>query len=198
MSNLFSNQGISEEVKTGNNQQYIYGGIYHNVIIADVTKGVFKNGTESLRLKMHTKEGGEQAVKEFDFYFSEAAVKMSKTKLKHIATKVTKAANFDNMPANSLDEYIQNYAKLVKGKELRMKFIAEQYLNSNGEVKDAAKIGLPEFAEATQTGAEYAPVADEDTKLVYDKNNEYDYKKLAIQADTETETTSDDASWLDN
>lgn len=199
MENIFSNQEVSEESKLGGGQQYIYGGVYHKVIISDVKKHTTNSGKDCLRITMHTEEGGPTASKDFDFFFTESAVAISKSKLKHIATKVAKEATFTNMPANSLDEYIANYGKIVKGKTLRMQFNAEEYLNSNNEVKSAARIGLPDFAEATQPGAEYPPIADEDTKLFFNKENSWQYKEVDIQPSPEVPQTSNptDMSWLD-
>lgn len=182
MSNLFSNKGVEEAVIGGGNQKYIYGGVFHDVVISDVRSGASsQKGTPFIELDMHTREGGPATKRAFQFYMSEGAAKTSKSKLRHIATKIVKLAEFEAVEANTLEEYTDAIADLIKGQSLRMKFTAEQYRNANGEVKDAARIGLPEFAEAIQDGAEFAPVADEDTKLTYDKNSQWDFKRLPIE-----------------
>lgn len=211
MENIFSNKGISEEGKSNDAQQYIYGGVYHKVIIKEVLKHTTNSGTECLRMMLYTEQGGPDTARSFDFYFTPKSAEITKSKLKHIATKVAKESVFENMPANNLDEYIENYGKIVTGKTLRIQFNAEQYQNSNGEIKDVARIGLPVFAEATQPGAEYPPIADEDTALTFDKEDPYNYKKLDISPDNEENLTTgslldepassgseNNLSWLDN
>lgn len=191
MSNLFSNENVEE--KTGGQGKYIYPGIYDNIIIKEVTSGTSKNkGTPYVQVSMYTEDGGENNSKEFEFYMTENAADMSKSKLKHIATKVAKAEEFNSIKANNIDEYAQALDKIMKGKRLRMKFTGEQYENAQGDVKDVAKIGLPVFAEAIEEGAEYPPVSKEDSKLTFDKNNQWDYKKLDIQPDPEDSIISND------
>lgn len=189
---MFSTKNVQETVAGGgNNQTYIYGGVYHDVRIKDVMVHTAGTGTKALRIEMYTKDGGADTARAFDFYFSEKSAKIQMAKLKHITTKVAKEAEFEAIEANNLDELAAGLKPLLKGKRLRMKFNAEQYQNQNGEVKDRPTIGLPDFAEAIVEGAEHSPVADEDTKLVYDKNNEYDYKKLDIQPTSEDSVESD-------
>lgn len=185
--NLFSNKGVEEAKGGGSNQKYIYGGVYHDVNIGKVSADTTPNGTPVLNVELYTTEGGKDAAKEFPFYFSAKAAQMSKEKLKHIATKVVKASEFEAIEASNLNEYAEAVNDLLKGGRLRLKFIAEEYENSNGEIKEAAKIGLAPFAEATQEGAEYAPVTDEDTELTFDKKNKYDFKALPKSASNEEE-----------
>lgn len=197
MSNLFSNENVVEKVG-GNGGKYIYPGIYDEVIIKGVTSGTSKNKqTPFVAVELYTKEGGEQNSKSFEFYMSENAADMSKAKLKHIATKVNTEEAFNSISASSLEEYAQKLNSIMAGRELRMKFTGEEYENAQGDVKEAARIGLPNFAEATQPGAAYPPVSKEKSQLTFDKDNEYDFKKLNIQPDTEQSNvqmndTSDD------
>lgn len=178
MENLFSTTGVEEVVASGGNQKYIYGGVYNDVKISNVSSGATPTGTPYLRLTMHTAEGGDQAARDFDFFFTEKAAPISMRKLKHIATKVVTEAEFETVKATNLSELVAGVAPLLKGRRLRMKFNGEEYRNAAGEVKEKATIGLPEFAEAIEPNAEYPVVADADTKLTYDKSNTYDFKKL--------------------
>jgi len=63
---------------------------------------------------------------------------------------------------------------------LRIKFIGEEYQNQAGDIKEAARIGYPNFAEAIEEGAEYPPVADEDSEFFY--NPEKDLTKLKVDS----------------
>ena len=176
MENLFSNKNVTEATSKGNSQQYIYGGVYHKVNIKSVKANTDK--TPCIEIDMFSEEGGADTSRTFRFYMSERAAKISQSKLMHIATKVVKEADFKAIEATDINDYARQLSDLLRGRKLRMKFTAEQYENQNGEVKDRPNIGLPVFAEAIEAGAEYPVVADADTELVYDKNNEYDYKKL--------------------
>jgi hypothetical protein len=175
MADLFNFEEVSgerEQGTGGGTQKYIYPGIKHHVIIKNVKTGKSANETPFIEIEMYTKEGGPDTSRSFKFYTSEKAVKMSMEKIKHIATKVATA---DEVNAAKDLEALRD---LLKGKALRMKFVGREYRNSNNELKEAAEIGLAPFAEAIEEGAEHAPVADEDTQLTFDKDNEYDMVRL--------------------
>lgn len=182
MSNLFSTKGIKET--TSSNQKYIYGGVYHDVVISNVAAGLSsQKQTPYVVIEMYTAEGGKESAKEFQFYFSENAAEKSMVKIQHIFTKIGKLEDFENIVANDTVSFAAAIKPLIINGHLRMKFTAEQYENTAGEVKDVARIGLPPFAEAIAPGSSNEVVADADTALVYDKNNQWDYKKLAVNPD---------------
>lgn len=168
-----------EEKTSGNGNLYIYPGI-RDVVITKWTQGKSANkGTPFIAVNLVTVEGkkaGNVDPRAFEFYMTEGAMKMSLSKIKHIVTKITTEEKFASKNPADIEEMVEHLNDLTRGETLRMKFIGEEYENSNGEVKEAARIGLPEFAEAIQEGAAY-PVVTE-TKLTFDKNNPYDFKKL--------------------
>jgi hypothetical protein len=185
------------EVKesTGNGSLYIYPGV-REVVIKGWAKGESPSGTPFIEVELVTKDafdaGTENASKKFQFYMSEKAKDQSMVKVKHILTKVTKEANIK--PATTADEFVAMLNALSRNKSLRMKFTGEEY-EYNGEVKEAARIGLPTFAEANQVGAKYEPVAEANTKLVYDKNDKYDFKPLTKTATAESEVATPATNW---
>lgn len=191
MSNLFSNQGVEVKTGGGSNQKYIYGGVYHNVTIEKIVGSTNQNGKPMITVTMFTAEGTAENSKDFNFYFStEKAAEISKTKLKHMLSMVNKEALFDAVVANSIEEYGAALNTIGAGRALRMKFSAEQY-EWDGKVRDKAVIGFPVFAEAIMQGAEYAPVTDENTALTFDKDNEWDYKKLeGVEPTSEAEVAA--------
>ncbi len=65
---------------------------------------------------------------------------------------------------------------------MRIKFNGEGYIKQDGSTGVRASIGLPEFAEAIQDGAEYPAVAS--TKLVF--NEDRDVKPVAKVPDTDS------------
>ncbi len=193
---MFDLSNVKENVGSGK-KLYIYPGVL-NVTINGWSATTNPNGKELLQLELTTMdamaEGTQNASKKFDFYFTEGAKEKSLQKVKHIVTKVTKEANMK--PANTLAEFATMLNSITKGKSYRQKFTGEQYLY-NDEVKVAARIGLPQFAEAINPGAEYEPVADADTKLTYDENNKYDFKKLESATVTTSEATTGTAAVVD-
>jgi hypothetical protein len=173
MADLFNFATVEEKVSTGEgSQKYIYPGIRHQVVIKNVSEGKTPSGTPFIEVEMYSKEGGPETAKKFPFYTSPAAIAKSMEKIKHIATKIVKEEALNK--ATSVEEL----RDLLKGGVLRMKFTGEEYKNANNEIKEKALIGLAPFAEAIEDGAEHAPIADADTKLKFDKNNTYDFKKL--------------------
>lgn len=188
--NLFSTKDVKET--SGSNQKFIYGGVYNDVVISDVKAGVSsQKQTPFVEVEMHTVEGGPESKKGFQFYFSENAAEKSMIKLQHIVTKISTKEDFEAINATDTISLAAAVKPLIINGHLRMKFTAEQYENASGDVKDAARIGLPPFAEAIQTGGSSEVIADADTKLVYDKNNQYDYKKLEVVADVAAPGDSD-------
>jgi hypothetical protein len=174
-----------KEGGNGNGSLYIYPGV-KEVVIKGWGKGETPSGTPFVEVELVTleafKAATENASKKFQFYMSEKAKDQSLAKIKHIMTKVVKEAEIKN--ASTPQEFVDMLNGLSKNKALRVKFIGEEY-EYNGEVKEAARIGLPTFAEAINTGAEYEPVTE--TKLTYDKNNQYDFKALVKAPTVESE-----------
>lgn len=186
---MFDLNSVEERSNSGKADLYIYPGV-RRVIIEEWSKGESSQGTPVIKVKLITtaaKEAGTEASKEFNFYMTEKAQEMSLRKIKHILTKVTKEANIKSV--SSADEFVTMLNNLSKGKEIRIKFSGREDLY-NGEVKEFAQIGLPDFAEAVIDGAEYPAVSDEDTKLTYDKNNQYDFRKLPADQTPESQVGS--------
>jgi len=175
---MFNLNEVKENV--GGNGLYIYPGV-RNVTINGWSAGTSQNGKDFIEVELTTveamKEGKENASKKFQFYMSEAAKDRSLSSIKHIVTKVTTSDKITN--ASDLNGFAAMLNSISKGKSLRVKFTGEEY-EYNGEIKEAARIGLAPFAEAINSGADYDVVADADTKLTFDKNNQNDFKKLAV------------------
>jgi hypothetical protein len=188
MGNLFKNK-VSGEATGGNGQKYIYPGLRHDVVIEGITVGKFKTGTPYIGITMYTAEGGPTANREFKLAFTPNTADFVQNKIKHIATKVATTEEVDAIfdEANDLDGLVKDLNAILRGQHLRMKFIGEQYENANGEIKDRANIGFPVFAEAIQEGAGHPVIADADTELTFDKNNEKDFKRVKVTADAEEE-----------
>lgn len=182
-----------EEKSSGNGNLYIYPGI-REVVINKWTHGKSANkGTPFIAVELTTVEGkaaGNVEPRSFEFYVSEGAMKMSLSKIKHITTKITTEEKFASKNPADLEEMVEHLNDLTRGETYRQKFTGEEYINSKGEVKEKATIGLPDFAEAIQEGAEYPVVPASESKLTFDKNNQYDFKKLPKDADATPNTVN--------
>ena len=170
-----------QDVQEVNKPKYIRPGV-HEVTIKSAKGETNQNGNPTIVFTMHLLDGDAEATTDFRFYLSEKAQATSYKKIRHIFTKVVKDADYLAATATSVEELGEVYNNKLAGNSLRIKFRGEEYLKQDGTVGVRAVIGLPEFAEAIQEGAEYPAVSD--TKLTF--NADADIKKLAKQPDAET------------
>ena len=172
---------VKESSGSGSNQKYIYGGVYNHVTIDSVTSGKSANkGTPFIEFAFYTKEGGKDALSKQQMYLTPNTIDNVQAQIKHIATKIVTEAELESGLDDSTPEALaSSLNSLLKGQSLRMQFNAQEYINSNNEVKEKATIPLyPPFAEAIQTGAEYEVVEDADTELKFSKDDKYQFKKV--------------------
>lgn len=172
--------------------KYIEPGV-HRVRIAGIEGVDSETGASYVQI---TFEDADEKTAQIRFYMSERAMARSIQKIKHLATKMVTEEKIDAIEADNLEDYGSALDTLLGGKSCRVKFTGEEVDGNKGSWWKAG-IGLPTFAEATKKGAEYDPVSDEDTKLVLDKTNKYDWKPLPT-ADVEIsdevgEAAEDDA-----
>tara|TARA_R110000850_G_scaffold34024_1_gene92250 strand:- start:47552 stop:48136 length:585 start_codon:yes stop_codon:yes gene_type:complete len=194
---MFNLKEISEEVKGGVNETYIYPGIRNNVILKKWTSGTNDKGTPFLSVHFVTEEGKAANVdpKEFKFYMTEKAVPTSLVKVKHIVGRITTYEKFESVDPANLEELADHLNDISQGGRLRMKFNGREYLNASMEIKESAEIGLPDFAEAIEDGAQYPAVAVEDTLLVFDKENKNDFEKVPVQVVTSQSKSPVESPW---
>jgi len=186
---MFNFSEVKENVGGGSGL-YIYPGV-NEVKILEWGSGETPSGDALLTLKVISveadKEGNESAAKEFknEFRLYGKAQPYAMSKVKHILTKVVKESELKEV--SSVDELVSMLNALTKNKSLRMKFNGRQY-EYNGELKEAATIGLPPFAEAINPGAEYEAVASADTQLIY--NPDKDLEKVKVDNTTVDASTT--------
>ena len=166
----------TSDVKEMSTSKYLKAGIENKVVIDNIKGEQPQDRSPFIEFTFRKPEGKTEDGTRVRFYMSEKAKGMSLQKILHLATKVVKRAQIDALNASSVEEYGAMLNKLLRNKMLRIMFSPEEYQNSSGEIKIKPALGLPEFAEAIAEGAESAPVADGDTKLVYNEN------KLLIKA----------------
>ena len=177
-----------KDVSSEQVSKYIRPGI-QNVTIKSVVGETNQNGNPVIKMSF-TLVGGTDAT-DFRFFMSPNAEEVSLKKIRHIVTKVAKDQDYLDCKGDTVEEYGANLNELLAGKSLRMKFTGEEYLKQDGNVGVRSNVGLPNFAEPIEDGAEYPVVAEENSKLVYDKSSKYDFKKLAVTPST---TVMDDGS----
>lgn len=172
------NFGTKGTQELSGNGKYIRPGINHNIVIESV-KGVSESKPYIEFLFRTPKATAEEGNRQRLYMHTDGALALNTARLKHIATKVVTESSIDGIAANDIIEYGAKLNKLLSGKRLRLKFIAEEYVKADGSVGVRSVLPVQNFAEAIADGAEYPAVKDADTKLKYDETNSYDYKKLA-------------------
>lgn len=106
----------------------------------------------------------------------------------HIATKIMSEADFKaKATGNTKEELIINLNNILMGKRVRIKFAGKEVQGTDGK-KNWIKAVLPKFRFA-----ESVSVPRSETKLVFDKNNQWDVKRLpVVDAPVSSGTTTND------
>jgi hypothetical protein len=184
-----------KEVKSERLSNYITFGV-HEVTIKEVIGTTTPNGNPVINVAMYLLNGNPDNANSFGFVLGGGAKEWSEKKLQHLATKIVTKDEYVAATGDTIEEYGEALNSLLSGKSVRIKFTGEERLKQDGSgITIRSNIGLPNFAEAIEEGGEYPVVLAKDTKLVFDKTNEYDYKKLIAMPDISNSTegtTSDD------
>jgi hypothetical protein len=155
--------------------KYLAPGINAGVTIGPITYNT-DGPTPYINVTLYRSNStAEEGGKDFRLYMSEAARKRSIEKLTHLATKViTKEKLLEiNNSSNTIETFISSLSALLVGSTINyLKLCAEEYLNSNNEVRRRLSLGLPPFASMANSEAE--------SKLKYSETNPYDYKPLTV------------------
>jgi hypothetical protein len=167
---MYSTKGTTE---TQFVSKYIEPGI-HRVRINSIEGQEPEGRSPYIQITFEDKDSKTADIR---FYMSEKAMPKSLEKIKHIGTKLVTEDELDGINADNLAGYGAALNKLLAGKGCRIKFTGEEVDGEKGRWWKAG-IGLPTFAEATKEGAQYEPVSDEDSRLTFDKTNQYDWKPL--------------------
>jgi hypothetical protein len=181
-----------KEVNSERVSNYISFGV-HEVTIKEVVGTTTPNGNPVINVSMYPLNGNPENANAFGFVLGGGAKEWSEKKLQHLATKVVTKDQYLATTGSNIEEYGQALDSLLAGKSLRIKFTGEERLKQDGSgITIRANIGLPNFAEAIEEGSEYPVVLAENTKLVFDKTNQYDFKKLEVAPDLSSSSKSDE------
>lgn len=157
--NLYITPGISEVTITSfeskNNR-------FDDPIIEVTFKTV--DGTSSLVEELTAKTEAKDGKK--------SPMDMTMIKLRHIARAIIGEENLGLLNGTNMEEFIAACNTHLTNKPYRQKFAGQEII-SNGKSWDKALVPLP----GKEAMAE--PLSVEVSKLTYDKNNSYDYRKKA-------------------
>lgn len=106
----------------------------------------------------------------------QASVDVSLGKAKHICNAVLSENDKTKLTGVTKIELLSNMLISCIGKMMRFKFTGEEYLKDNGSIGVRSRIGFPDFAESMT-------IPKDSTKLLFDINNKYDYKKVPVVDD---------------
>jgi hypothetical protein len=141
-------------------------GIYENVMIMKVYDSETPNGKKIICVDLlGTKEEKFTA----SWSMEGGAVPYTMRKLKHMLTKV-----ISEEQANAITS-TEQVNKTLSGKQFRWKFIGQEYVNKEGQVRVKTDIGLPNFCENMKT------TPTNQSALSFDPNNQYDMVKLPAE-----------------
>jgi hypothetical protein len=119
-------------------------------------------------------------------YLSEKAAPYTMEKIMEIHTHLCKRSSLESKQFTGVQDLAAELTKMWKGRKLRLKLNAEEYMGvdqeGNPKIKTRVMLPFKFFAEAIMPGAEYAPVKKEESKLQFDKDNPRDYKRLQNEA----------------
>lgn len=174
--------------------RFVGYGINHDVTIVGVESGNSQKGTEFIQLKVKNTGDNDDNSTILKMYFSEKAEPITKRKILNIHSAVAKVDLLTSKTFSTTKELAAGLDAMWAGKRFRLKLQGSEYVIPNEEGKNALKtrteIPISRFAEAIMGDAEKAPVADADTKLTWDKEDSYDFRRLT---DEEKEELNEDS-----
>lgn len=130
-----------------------------DVTISGVVEGKSKNGNDQIEIGFVNSVGEEHVEK---MSLSAGAMKYTMMKIKHMMTKVISEDD-----ANKVNT-VEGINTVLTGQKMRIKFGSREFQDDSGNLRQAAQIGLPTFAEVIVEGRASG------LKL----NDKYDLKKL--------------------
>lgn len=142
-------------------------GIYEGVMVMGVRNGLTKNDKRVINVNLKGTQG-----EEFEAAWSMEgnAPQYTMRKLKHMLSKVLPSEEAVNEITT-----VEAASKALTGKTFRFKFIGQEYVNAENQVRVKTDIGLPNFCESMKVPAS-------GSGLTFDPNNQYDMVRLPAEA----------------
>ncbi len=168
----------------GGDSLYLSKGINSDVIIGPIEGVIPETGSSYISVALYKKGSDpEKDSRTFKFYMSERAQDKSLGKIIHLAKEVISKDDIRNINDNSktLEEFASHLSAALKGATIKwFKLCAEQYINSEGKIRDRLTIGLPRFASQKDV-----------CPLKWDETKSHDYKRLDTSTVNSTAKASD-------
>lgn len=130
---------------------------------------------------------------EWRLFLSEGAMPISLKNVKHVLITNFADADLKKITATTHKDLLLKMTNALVGKEWRMKFCGEEYVNKDGNLRVRTTVGFAPFAESLS-------IPDAETALRYDESNKYDLKRLPEEMKQSLESdskTSDAQSKID-
>jgi len=160
--------------------KFVGYGINNNVVVTDVSAGENQNGTPFIQIQVKFDGAEDKDSTTLKLYMSPGAKDMSMKKILHMHQAINKLDLLKSRKFNTQQELAQGLKAMWMGRKFRLKLSGEEYMgvDKEGMPKIKVKLNIPfaPFAEACTQGAEFPMIADDATKLTFDKSNKYDYK----------------------
>jgi hypothetical protein len=191
---MFNFENVSAERKS-----FVGYGINNDVTIVSVESGKSQKETEYIQINVKNTGDDDDNSTILKMYLSEKARPITMRKIMTIHSAVRKIDALKAKSFNTLEDMANGLNDLWSGRRFRLKLQASEYLgedeNGTPKTKIRTEIPISHFAEAVDTGAEMYPIKDENTQLVFDKNDKWDYKRLRGEQPID-ESTQDSNSGL--
>ena len=182
---------FSEVKDSGNAKKFVGYGINDDVTIVSVESGVTDKSVDYLDIKFKITGDEDENATRIREFLSEKGTEYVMRKLLQVNNAVAKKEALTGQNFSSTDEMASKLNALWSGRRLRLKLSGEEYegVDAAGEPKIKTRVKMPlfSFTEAIMEGAEY-PVVTE-TKLEFNKNSEYDFKKMVQETNLDAAPT---------
>jgi len=171
-----------KNAKENEGRSFVGYGVNHDVTIISVESGKSQKGTPFIQINLKNTGDEDTNATIQKMYITDKSKGITMGKIMHIHSAVSKIEAIKSQNFTTIEDMAAGLNKLWSGKRLRIKLQASEYEgvddNGNPKVKIRTEMPMRNFAEAIVKGGEMFPILDENTQLKFDKNNEWDYKRL--------------------
>lgn len=144
-----------------------------------------EGGSNYFELELKIAGEPDDSSNKFRFFTSDKALPFSMFKLVEIMYACLGQVEADKIQDETFDGYLQKVNQKLKGKKYLQKFVGEEYVNSEENVKIASKIPLSQRTKKNPNLTIAAPIGKEDT-LSFDEEKDI----TRIEKDTQEDAPS--------
>lgn len=144
-----------------------------------------QNGKPYFDVELKIAGESDDSSNKFKFFTSEKAFPYSMLKMVEIVYACLGQAEADKIQDETFEGYLQKLNQKLKGKKYIQKFVGEEYVNSEGNVKIASKIPFSRRTKKNPILTIAAPIGKQDT-LSFDEEEDI----TRIEKDVEEDAPS--------